>query len=80
MLHGRRDELALLDELLEGARSGRAGILVIRGEARIGKSALLDYAAGQAGGMRVLRAAGVEAESELPFAALHQLLRPLIAS
>ncbi len=78
MLHGRRDELALLDELLEGARSGRAGILVIRGEAGIGKSALLDYAAGQAAGMRVLRATGVEAESELPFAALHQLLRPVL--
>ena len=76
MLYGRREELALLDELLDGARGGTAGVLVIRGEAGIGKSALLDYAASEAHGMLVLRATGVESESELPFAALHQLLRP----
>ena len=80
MLHGRREELALLDELLDGARGGRAGVLVIRGEAGIGKSALLDYAAGRAHGMLVLRATGVESESELPFAGLQQLLRPVLGA
>ena len=78
MLHGRRAELALLDELLEGARSERAGVLVIRGDAGIGKSALLEYAAAGATGMQVLWATGVETESELPFAGLHQLLRPVL--
>ena len=78
MLHGRREELALLDELLDGARNGRAGVLVIRGDPGIGKSALLDYAAAEAHGMQVLRATGFESESELPFAAVHQLLRPVL--
>ena len=53
-------------------------MLVVRGEAGAGKSALLDHAAGLAGGMGVLRAAGVQSEAELPFAALHQLLRPVL--
>ena len=78
MLHGRREELALLDELLEGARNGRAGVLVIRGDAGIGKSALLECVAAGADDMRVLWATGVESESELPFAGLHQLLRPVL--
>ena len=53
-------------------------MLVVRGEAGAGKSALLDHAAGQATGMVVLRSAGVESEAELPFAALHRLLRPVL--
>ena len=77
MLHGRGPECALIDALLDGAREQRSGALVIRGEAGIGKSALLEYAAGRAGGMRVLRGLGVESESEFPFAAIHQLLRPV---
>jgi DNA-binding CsgD family transcriptional regulator/tetratricopeptide (TPR) repeat protein len=77
MLHGRARECALLDGLLAGAREQRSGVLVIRGEAGIGKSALLRYAAGRADGMRVLRGAGVESESEFPYAAAHQLLRPV---
>ena len=80
MLHGRREELAVLDELLDDARHGKAGVLVIRGEAGIGKSALLDYAATNADGMLVLRATGVEFESELPFAGLHQLLLPVLGA
>ncbi|MDP7702044.1 LuxR family transcriptional regulator [Mycobacterium sp. TY815] len=78
MLHGRERECAQLDDLLAGARSGRSGVLVVRGEAGIGKSALLDYAVAQAGGMQVLRAAGIPAESQLPFAGVHTLLRPVL--
>jgi len=79
MLHGRERECAQLDRLLDDARAGRSGALVLRGEAGIGKSALLDYAADRANGFRVLRGAGIESESEFPFAAAHQLLRPIHA-
>ncbi len=75
MLHGRSAETARIDELLAAARDGRSGALVIRGEAGVGKTALLDYAAAAAG-MRVLRGTGIESEAELPFAALQLLLRP----
>jgi predicted ATPase len=78
MLYGRRAECDALDRLLADARRSRSGTLVLRGEAGVGKSALLDHAAGRAEGMTVLRAAGVESEAELPFAALHQLLRPAL--
>jgi DNA-binding CsgD family transcriptional regulator len=78
MLYGRDAERAEIWALLEGARASRSGALVIRGEAGIGKSALLGDARESAGDMRVLQAHGVESESELPFAALHQLLRPAL--
>jgi DNA-binding CsgD family transcriptional regulator len=78
MLYGRVEQLAAIDRLLEGMRSGRAGSLVLVGEAGIGKSALLDAAEGKAGGARVLRVTGVESEAELPFAGLHALLRPAL--
>ncbi|WP_171164845.1 helix-turn-helix transcriptional regulator [Streptomyces sp. I05A-00742] len=76
MLHGRTTEIAALDRLLSDAREGRSGAVVLRGEAGIGKSVLLDHAARTAGeaGMRVLRGLGVEAEGELPFAGLHMML------
>jgi len=77
MLYGGRAECDALDRLLADARRSRSGVLVVRGQAGVGKSALLDHAAGRAEGMTVLRAAGVESEAEPPFAALHQLLRPL---
>lgn len=77
MLIGRGRECAQVDDLLEQARDGRGGALVLRGEAGIGKSALLSYAAERATGLRVLRGAGVETESEFPFAVVHQLLRPV---
>jgi DNA-binding CsgD family transcriptional regulator len=78
VLYGRDAERARIGELLEAARESRSGALVVRGEAGIGKSALLDDAREQAAGMHVLTARGVESESELPFAALHQLLRPAL--
>jgi len=78
MLHGRAAECALLDELLAGVRAGAGGAVVLRGDPGIGKTALLDYAQERAGGLAVLRATGLEAESELPFATLHQLLRPVL--
>jgi predicted ATP-dependent serine protease len=74
MLYGRHQERARIAGLLAGARQGRGGALVIRGEAGIGKHTLLADAAAQAAGFRLLRATGVEAEVELPFAAVQQLL------
>ena len=74
----RQRECALLDELLEAARAGRGGIMVIRGEAGIGKTALLDYAARAAADLRLVRVAGVESEMELAFAVLHQLCTPML--
>jgi hypothetical protein len=76
-LRGRHKERATLDELLTTARAGRSEILVLQGEAGIGKTALLEYAVESAPDFRVLRVAGVESEMELPFAALHQLCAPL---
>ena len=78
MLHGRRDECAVLDRLLDGTRSGRSGALVLEGEAGVGKTALLDYAIGSASDLSVLRAVGVESEMELAFAALYQLCAPVL--
>jgi DNA-binding CsgD family transcriptional regulator/tetratricopeptide (TPR) repeat protein len=78
MLYGRRAQCDALERLLADARRSRSGVLVVRGEAGAGKTALLEHAAGRADGMLVLRAAGVESEAELPFAALHQLLRPVL--
>ncbi|RKT52873.1 helix-turn-helix transcriptional regulator [Saccharothrix australiensis] len=72
MLHGRSSELAVVDRLLADARAGRSGVLVVRGEAGIGKSALLDHAV--ADGFRVLRGVAVESESVVPFAGLNLLL------
>jgi len=76
MLCGRREERAMLANLLAGARQGRSGVLVVRGEAGIGKHALLADAAEQADGFHLLRATGVESEVELPLAGV-QLLRPV---
>ncbi|MBU3068186.1 AAA family ATPase, partial [Nocardia sp. NEAU-G5] len=78
MLYGRAEELALIDRLLADASTGRSGALVLTGPAGIGKTALLDYAAARAGGLRVIRVAGIELEAELPFAGLHLLLRPVL--
>jgi DNA repair ATPase RecN len=78
MLHGRREECAVIEALLDGARAGRGGVLVLRGESGVGKTALLDHAIASASGLRVVRAAGVESEMELAFAALHQVCGPML--
>ncbi|MGW1105820.1 LuxR C-terminal-related transcriptional regulator [Streptomyces sp. NPDC002540] len=80
MLYGRSAEISALDEVIARARDGFGGAVVLRGEAGAGKTALLDAAAGRGGAMRVLRTTGVEAESDLAFAALHQLLWPVTGS
>jgi len=77
-LLGRRHERAALVRLLAEARGGHSAVLVVRGEPGIGKTALLDYAVRQAAGFRTVRAAGAEAEMELPFAGLHQLCVPML--
>jgi DNA-binding CsgD family transcriptional regulator len=78
MLVGRADECAALAALLDAAREGRGSARVLRGEAGVGKSALLAEAGAIADDVTVLRARGVESEAELAFAGLHQLLRPLL--
>ena len=77
-LRGRHSECDLLDRLLNGVRAGESRALVVRGEPGVGKTALLDYLAEQASGCRVAHAAGVESEMELVYAALHQLLTPML--
>src|SRR3954471_13602782 len=77
-LRGRSDEHAVLDRLLRDVRGGQSAVLVIRGEAGVGKTALLRHAVGQASGFRVAQIAGVESEMELPYAGLHQLCAPLL--
>jgi DNA-binding CsgD family transcriptional regulator len=76
---GRTGERDVLDRLLETARGGQSAVLLIRGEAGIGKTALIRYAARRAAGFRVAQIAGVEAEMELPFAGLHHLCAPMLA-
>ncbi len=78
MLVGRDVECERIDRLLDEARRGRSGALVLRGEPGIGKSTLCAHAVARADGMTVLRAHGIESEAELPFAALADLLRPLL--
>ncbi|HEY2601982.1 MAG TPA: AAA family ATPase [Thermoleophilaceae bacterium] len=80
MLLGRSSERQTLDRLLADSRLGRSGVLALVGEPGIGKTALLEYAGGRADGMRVLRARGVESEAEVPFAGLHELLRPALGA
>jgi len=76
-LRGRADECAQLERLLAGVRGGEGRTLVLHGEAGIGKTALLEYAAASASDLRVLRVVGVESEKELAYAGLHQLCEPL---
>ena len=78
-LLGRRSECETLDRLLRSVRSGQSRVLVLRGEAGVGKTALLGYVVEQAWGWRILRAAGVKFELELAFAGLHQLCGSMLA-
>ena len=84
-LVGRRDECAALDRLMADVLAGASRVLVLRGEAGMGKSALLGYLcgriggeAGSGGGWRVASAVGVESEMELAYSGLHQLCAPLL--
>src|SRR6202050_145144 len=77
-LTDRRGERGVLDQLVDVVQAGGSRVLVVRGELGVGKSALLDYLAGRAAGWRVVRATGGEAEVELGFAGLHQLLAPVL--
>jgi predicted ATPase len=79
VLYGRESELAVVTGVVEGIRN-RGGVLLVRGEPGIGKSALLAAAAAKATdhGIRVLSTVGVQSEAQLPFGGLHQLLRPIL--
>src|SRR3954453_17081132 len=77
-LQGRSGERAVLQQLLERVRGGQSAVLVIRGEAGVGKTALLQSCAREPAGFRVAEIAGVECEMELPFAGLHRLCAPML--
>jgi predicted ATPase len=78
VLYDRELERSRICELLDGARESRSGVLVIRGEAGVGISALLEEARERGSDLQVLRGSGIESEAELPFAALHQIVRPVL--
>src|SRR5690242_12407165 len=77
-LRGRASECALLDDLISSIRRGESRSLVLRGEAGIGKTALLEYLIASASDATVVRAVGVQSDMELAFAGLHQLCGPLL--
>lgn len=77
-LRGRDRECETLRELLAMARSGSSRVLVLRGEAGVGKTALLQYLSARADGFRVTRVSGIESDMELAFAGLHQVCLPLL--
>jgi len=77
-LRGRRSECDALDRLIDAVCAGESRVLVVRGDAGMGKTVLLDYLAERAQGCRLARAVGVQSEMELAFAGLHQLCAPLL--
>jgi DNA-binding CsgD family transcriptional regulator len=78
VLHGRRGEREALERLLAAVRGGQSRVLVVCGEAGVGKTALLESGISSAAGFRVARAVGVESEMELAYAALQQLCAPML--
>ena len=78
MLRGRHNERDVLNRQLQRVRAGESSVLVVRGEAGVGKTALLEYVAERASWCRIVRIAGVESEMELAFAGLHQLCAPIL--
>src|SRR6185437_16152034 len=72
------EERRVIDRLVAAVQAGQSQVLVMHGEAGVGKTALLDYLAGQASGCRVVRTVAVQSEMELPFAGLHQMCAPLL--
>jgi DNA-binding CsgD family transcriptional regulator len=79
-LLGRQSERETLDRLLDGAREERGAVLALHGEAGVGKTSLLEYAAEAAGDFQTVRVSGVEGEMELPFATVQQLVSPFAES
>lgn len=77
-LRGRQSERREMESLVHDIRANRGRVLVIRGEAGVGKSALLDFLAAKAAGCRLMRSTSVESEMELPYAGLHQLCAPML--
>ena len=77
-LTDRRAECDVLGRLVAAVRAGESRALVVHGEPGVGKTALLEYLAGQASGCRVVHAGGVQSEMELAFAVLHQLCAPML--
>src|SRR3712207_2712819 len=78
LFRSRGRETARLDRLIADVRAGSSAVLVLRGAAGIGKTALLDHVAEEAADCRVVRASGVQSEMEIPYAGLHQLCAPLL--
>jgi hypothetical protein len=78
VLIGREAEEAAIEAVVDGARAHRAGVLVLRGEAGVGKTTLLESAVERASDFRILRSTGMQSERELPFAGLHSLVQPLL--
>ena len=78
VFHNRHEELQVLDRLLASVHRGQSQVLVVCGEAGVGKTALLESAVRSASGFQILRAVGVESEMELAFAALQQLCAPML--
>src|SRR4051812_15781317 len=78
LLRGRHAECAALDRLVDSALAGDSGVLVLRGEPGVGKTALLEHARRRAVGCRIARAGAIESEMELAFAGLHQLCGPML--
>src|SRR5919197_1848761 len=74
----RVSEREALERLVAGVRAGQSRVLVLRGEAGGGKTALLRHLSAAAGGRRIARAAGVESETELAFAGRHALCAPML--
>src|SRR5579862_2384400 len=77
-LTNREVERDALDQLVDAVRAGESRVLSIRGDPGVGKTILLDYLAGRAGGCRVARATGVQSEMELAYAGVHQLCAPML--
>jgi DNA-binding CsgD family transcriptional regulator len=78
-VRGRTEECRRLREFAAGLREGLGGVLVLSGDPGVGKTTLLEYATAEARPLEVLQVAGVAAEADFPFAALHRLLIPVLA-
>src|SRR5580704_10305085 len=77
-LCGRADESAVLEATVAAVRQGEGRTLVLRGEAGVGKTALLEHLVASAQDLNVVRSVGVESEMELAYASLHQLCAPML--